>query len=91
MFKKADTDGNGSLDKSQLPAFLKANSPEYAPTDHDVEFVLSKCDHDGSGTLTFDELAPAISVWMDCVERQVHIDAGGKEVAAKKSAACAIL
>jgi len=62
-----DADGSGTLTEAELLPMLKeiAPLPYKTATAGDASFVLSKCDDDKSGTITFDELRPAITTWME--------------------------
>lgn len=67
LFAKYDADGSGTLTEAELLPMLKeiAPPPYKTATAGDASFVLSKCDDDKSGTITFDELRPAITTWME--------------------------
>jgi Ca2+-binding EF-hand superfamily protein len=54
LFKKIDTDGNGSIDKTEMGSVLSKNGPS-------VEDVFSKLDSDQDGTIGNNEFEEALS------------------------------
>ena len=53
-------------------------------TQADVDFVLAQCDSDGSGSISFDELGPALATWKEACK--------GDEIRPpSKSSACVLL
>jgi hypothetical protein len=42
-----------------------APAPYKKATPGDASFVISRCDADNSGSISFDELRPAITTWME--------------------------
>lgn len=51
----------------------------------DVEFILARCDKDGSGSVSFEELGPALATWKEASKDIEHKE--GKP----QSSACALL
>ena len=66
-FPADDADGNGTLTEAELLPMLQeiAPPPYKKATAGDASFVVSRCDADGSGAISFDELRPAITTWME--------------------------
>merc|ERR1712113_951226 len=63
LFKAADTDGSGALDKEELQAALKKLGFSWMEDDKNVEKVAKKGDKDGDGLIALDEfknLAPTV-------------------------------
>jgi Ca2+-binding EF-hand superfamily protein len=56
VFKKADTDGNGTLDVKEFQACLRDTDLGF--TKKEINIMLSEVDANGDGIITYDEFAP---------------------------------
>merc|ERR1712091_212276 len=56
VFAKADSDGNGVLDRKEFKKCLKA--AELGLTKKDINILLSETDVDGDGMVTYEEFVP---------------------------------
>jgi Ca2+-binding EF-hand superfamily protein len=56
VFKRADTDGSGSLDMDEMRTCLADADLNLAA--EEIEFLVQQVDEDGDGDVTFDEFAP---------------------------------
>ena len=87
LFDKHDADKSGGLQPDQLLALLTdvAESDSKHRYKHaeeaDVEFVMGRCDKEGDGVISFDELGPAIATWKEAA----------RNVAPEPSSACVLL
>jgi hypothetical protein len=60
MFTKADSDGNGVVDKAELQGKLDNVAQKTGNTAGSADALLAKMDSDGNGSLNKDELAAGI-------------------------------
>lgn len=86
-FLQADTDGDMSLDRSELVAICKARTPPGEPPPEDdalaelVDDLLSEFDANGDGKFQFDEFAEAFNVM---IERLSALHAIAREAMLRK-------
>ena len=89
LFDAHDKDKSGALGRDEVLSLLTdvASTMEHKHVDEaDVDFVLERCDDDKSGSVSFDELGPAIATWKECAK-----DTPPEPEAAAKSSACVVL
>lgn len=84
LFEKHDTNHDGALDRDELMnALIDISEDGPKPSDGDLDFVLKKCDKDESGTVSIDELGPAVATWKEIAKNLPEKP--------EKSAACVLL
>lgn len=87
LFRKFDTDKTGALTRDQLKNFMIDLNDGEAVDEKDVDWLLSKADITGDGTISRLEMLGATSYWSDeLLRRRLAANANKK-----KSKACAIL
>ena len=88
LFEKHDKDKSGDLDKEQLLSLLMdvAPAPHKHASEADADYILTKCDVNNSGSITWMELSPAIATWME-----ISKDVAPETEDSGKSSACVLL
>lgn len=79
LFAKADANGDGSIDKSELSSLLKSNasSDGSGSSSSDIDTLFSALDSDGSGSVSKDETSAAISKVLEQLQSQLSGAMGG--------------
>ncbi len=79
LFAKADANGDGSIDKSELSSLLKSNasSDGSGSSSSDIDTLFSALDSDGSGSVSKDETSAAISKVLEQLQSQLSSAMGG--------------
>ena len=91
LFRAADADGNGMLNKGELKQLLtKACPPGRKVSPADVQFVLEKCDVNGDDCIDMNELGLAVACWLE-VLKSLPDPSTVNGVKEKKSSACVLL
>lgn len=72
IFAEFDENKNGTLDTGELEAFLRKLRPDSDVTDADTQYVLQKCDADGDGTISREEVLPVCAVWQTLVDEHAR-------------------
>lgn len=72
-FERHDSNKSGALERDQLLNLLQeiatASDSQYShASEADVEFVISRCDKSGEGSINFSELGPAIATWKEAAK-----------------------
>src|SRR5688572_20986612 len=62
LFKKYDTDGNGTIDKDELEHIFDELGHKPSPE------LMSRLDPDGSGTISFMEFVGAYDIWAEILK-----------------------
>ena len=70
LYKSFDTDGDGSVSKSELKEGLKKLG-RLNITDEQVNNLLKNVDEDGNGTLDFDEFKQLMSIQLTYTENEI--------------------
>jgi len=75
IFNRYDTNKTNKLDESQIRKLLTdldtTTPPGTAPTDTEVEFILTVADQDGDNCLVLEELIHAIKSWKAYTDQRV--------------------
>jgi hypothetical protein len=67
----AAADGSGSIEPGELLGLLQALSPEAQACPDDASFVRGKCDVNGDGVISRDELLPMIGSWLALAQEKI--------------------
>jgi len=75
VFRRFDVDASGTLDEAELPALLRAVAPSGCPVeDADVQYVFEKCDANGDGLISREEVLPMLASWTRLAVQRVGSD-----------------
>lgn len=58
MFERADTSGDGKLDRTEFNAIISSPSLNLSLTEQEVQKLWEATDQDNSGKITFQEFVP---------------------------------
>ena len=67
--KEIDKDFSGSLDTEELKHLLTRLNGDIDVTDELIATIIKKCDKRGNGVIDIEEVAPAITMWYQLVEK----------------------
>jgi len=81
VFKQADADGNGTLDRKEFQACLR--SADLGLKNKQIKALMAQTDIDGDGKITYEEFVPTcFNMLVEVISREIKHDAESPELAA---------